>query len=74
MSHKGFVLFCVCFVCIGQASHSASAKGDEKALNTNSTIVCHYCKKKGHKKADCWTKGVYFTLPHRFQVDSTYST
>ena len=33
------------------------AKGDEKALNTNSDVVCHNCKKKGHKKADCWAKG-----------------
>ena len=33
------------------------AKGDEKALNTNSNVVCHNCKKKGHKKADCWVKG-----------------
>ena len=32
-------------------------KGDEKALNTNSDVVCHNCKKKGHKKADCWAKG-----------------
>ena len=32
-------------------------KGDEKALNANSNVVCHNCKKKGHKKADCWAKG-----------------
>ena len=30
-------------------------KGDEKALNADSNIVCHNCKKKGHKKVDCWT-------------------
>ena len=32
-------------------------KGDEKALNADSDVVCHNCKKKGHKKADCWVKG-----------------
>ena len=32
---------------------ATQAKGDEKALNTNSDVVCHNCKKKGHKKADC---------------------
>ena len=29
------------------------AKGDEKAPNADSDVVCHNCKKKGHKKADC---------------------
>ena len=33
------------------------AKGDEKALKADSDVVCHNCKKKGHKKADCWAKG-----------------
>ena len=33
------------------------AKGDEKTLNADSNVVCHNCKKKGHKKADCWAKG-----------------
>ena len=36
---------------------ATQAKGDEKALNTNSNVVFHNCKKKGHKKADCWAKG-----------------
>ena len=37
-------------------SKATQAKGDEKALNTDSDVVCHNCKKKGHKKADCWVK------------------
>ena len=32
-------------------------KGDGKALNADSEILCHNCKKPGHKKADCWAKG-----------------
>ena len=32
-------------------------KSDEKALNADSETICHNCKKKGHKKADCWAKG-----------------
>ena len=32
-------------------------KGNEKALNADSNVVCHNCKKKGHKKADSWAKG-----------------
>ena len=36
---------------------SNKGKADEKALNANSEITCHNCKKKGHKKADCWAKG-----------------
>ena len=32
-------------------------KGDGKALNADSKILCHNCKKPGHKKADCWAKG-----------------
>ena len=28
------------------------AKGDEKALNTNSNVVCHNCKKKGHRSEE----------------------
>ena len=36
---------------------ATQAKGDEKALNADSDVVCHNCKKKGHKKADCWAKG-----------------
>ena len=36
---------------------ATQAKGDEKALNSDSDVVCHNCKKKGHKKADCWVKG-----------------
>ena len=32
-------------------------KSDEKALNADSNIVCHNCKIKGHRKADCWAKG-----------------
>ena len=33
------------------------AKGDNKALNANSGVMCHNCKKTRHKKADCWAKG-----------------
>src|SRR6202789_2679990 len=33
------------------------AKGDDKALNADSEIICHNCKRPGHKKADCWAKG-----------------
>ena len=33
------------------------AKGDDKALNADSGVTCHNCKKTGHKKADCWAKG-----------------
>ena len=36
---------------------SSQAKADDKALNTNADIICHNCKKAGHKKADCWSKG-----------------
>ena len=36
---------------------ATQVKGDEKALNTVSDVVCHNCKKKGHKKADCLVKG-----------------
>jgi hypothetical protein len=32
-------------------------KGKDKALNADSDITCHNCKKPGHKKADCWAKG-----------------
>ena len=32
-------------------------KGDGKALNADSEILCHNCKKPGHKKANCWAKG-----------------
>ena len=33
------------------------AKGDDKALNADSDITCHNCKKPDHKKLDCWSKG-----------------
>ena len=36
---------------------ATKVKGDEKALKADSDVVCHNCKKKGHKKADCWVKG-----------------
>ena len=29
----------------------------QKALNADSETICHNCKRKGHKKADCWAKG-----------------
>ena len=32
-------------------------KEDEKVLNADSKIICYNCKRKGHKKADCWAKG-----------------
>ena len=38
----------------GKATHG---KTDEKALNADSEIVCHNCKRKGHKKVDCWSEG-----------------
>ena len=36
---------------------SNKRKADDKALNADSEIICHNCKRKGHKKADCWAKG-----------------
>ena len=33
------------------------AKRDDKALNADSGVTCHNCKKTRHKKADCWAKG-----------------
>lgn len=33
------------------------AKDDDNALSADSDITCHNCKRKGHKQADCWSKG-----------------
>jgi hypothetical protein len=41
----------------GKGKPREQAKGDDKALSTDSDIICHNCKGKGHKKSDCWSKG-----------------
>ena len=41
----------------GRAKGKQRAKDDDNALSADSDITCHNCKKKGHKQADCWSKG-----------------
>ena len=36
---------------------SKTRKGDDKPTGDGSEIICHNCKKPGHKIADCWSKG-----------------
>ena len=36
---------------------SKTRKGDDKPTGDSSKIICHNCKKPGHKIADCWSKG-----------------
>jgi hypothetical protein len=41
----------------GKGKPRDRGKASEKALNADSEITCYNCKGKGHKQADCWSKG-----------------
>lgn len=39
-----------------QSSHGKGRGQYDENRQNKSLILCHYCKKLGHKEADCWTK------------------
>jgi hypothetical protein len=41
----------------GKGKPRERAKGNDKALSVDSDITCYNCNGKGHKQADCWSKG-----------------
>ena len=41
----------------GKGKPKGRAKGDDKALSVDSDVTCYNCNGKGHKQADCWSKG-----------------